>query len=76
MSRQHQIAVDLIDRWFTSMSVEGSTPVLHGETTMIVETAYALSAITDDEHQHYKARLHRLFERQHRETMQALEYRQ
>lgn len=75
MSRQHCIAVDLIDQWFVSMSIEGSTPVLHAETAMIVETAYALSAISDDEHRHYKTRLRRFVERQHHDLMQKLEQR-
>ncbi|SEC26304.1 hypothetical protein SAMN05216178_4019 [Pseudomonas saponiphila] len=66
MSRKHQTAVDMIEARFQAL-IAKSTCCLHAETDMAIEMAYALGAISLEEHRHYVARRHRILEREHAE---------
>lgn len=72
MSRNHQIAVDMIEARFLAFASGKSSADLHAETSMAIEMAYALGAIGFDEHRHYVARRHRILEREHTEFMARL----
>ncbi|QLL11733.1 hypothetical protein [Pseudomonas chlororaphis] len=69
MSRQHQIAIDMIDARFLAFARGESSDSLHAETSMAIEMAYSLGAISDAEHRHYVARRKRIIEREHDEFM-------
>ncbi|TWC50144.1 hypothetical protein FBY04_12037 [Pseudomonas sp. SJZ080] len=73
MSRQHQIAVDMIDSRFTQLNAGSTSAQLHAETSMAYEMAHSLGAIDNREYGHYKARHNRIIEIQHQELMQKLE---
>lgn len=67
----HEIAVDLIEARFTALC-KSSSAMLHGETSMAIEMAYALGAIDTDLHRHYNARRNKIIEREHQQTMERL----
>ena len=73
MSRQHQIAVDMIDSRFVQLNDGNTSAQLHAETSMAIEMAHALGAIDTGEHRYYIARQDRILGRQHQELMQKLE---
>lgn len=66
-----EIAVGMIESRFDALCRSGS-PMLHGETSMAIEMAYALGAIDTDLHRHYNARREKIIEREHKQTMESL----
>lgn len=70
MSR-HEKAVDLIESRFDALRTSSSS-MLHGETSMAIEMAYALGAINTDLHRHYVARRNKMIERDHQQTMESM----
>lgn len=68
MSRNHQVAVDMIEARFQALLAK-STCCLHAETSMAIEMAYALGAIGLDEHRHYVARRTRIQEHEYAEWL-------
>ncbi|RQO57569.1 hypothetical protein [Pseudomonas sp. KBW05] len=62
MSRNHRVALEIIDSRFTKLQAGDSSAQLHAETSMAVEMAHSLGAIDTQEHSHYVQRLHRLYE--------------
>ena len=73
MSRNHGIAVDMIDSRFAKLLAGNTSAQLHAETSMAVEMAHALGAIDMKEHSYYVARQNRIYERQSNEFMDKLE---
>ncbi|MDD2056576.1 hypothetical protein N5D52_14870 [Pseudomonas sp. GD03860] len=70
MSR-HEKAVEIIDARFDALR-QSSSAMLHGETSMAIEMAYALGAIGTDLYRHYVARRHKILERDHQQTMESM----
>lgn len=70
MNRREQ-AVDIIDSRFSAL-VNSSSGMLHGETSMAIEMAYTLGAIDTDLHRYYVARLGKIVQREHEETMRKM----
>lgn len=68
MSNKHQIAVDMIDSRLDELSRK-SSPCLHSETLIAIEMAYALGAISFDEHTHYTRCRARIVQQDHEELM-------
>lgn len=68
MSRNHQIAVDMIEARFQAL-IAKSTCCLDSETDMAIEMAYALGAISLEEHRYYARRLHLIKEREYDEWL-------
>ncbi len=66
MSRNHQIAVDMIEARFQALITKGGC-CLHSETDMAIEMAYALGAISCKEHTHYVTRRNKILEREYAE---------
>ncbi|UZM14835.1 hypothetical protein LZV00_03320 [Pseudomonas kielensis] len=73
MSRQHDVALGMIDSRFALLLDGNTSAQLHAETSMAIEMAHALGAIDISEHQHYVARQDRILDRQHQDLMQKLE---
>lgn len=73
MSRQHDVALGMIDSRFALLLDGNTSAQLHAETSMAIEMAHALGAIDMSEHRHYVARQDRILERQHQDLMQKLE---
>lgn len=72
MKNKHKIAVDMIDSRFLAFASGGPSAVLHAETSMAIEMAYALGAISFEEHSYYVARRHKLGELEHNAIMACL----
>ena len=64
MSRNHRVALEIIDSRFTKLQAGESSAQLHAETSMAVEMAHSLGAIDVEEHRHYVERLHRIYSMQ------------
>lgn len=73
MSRQHDVALGMIDSRFALLLDGNTSAQLHAETSMAIEMAHALGAIDISEHRHYVARQDRILDRQHQDLMQKLE---
>lgn len=64
MSRNHRVALEIIDSRFAKLQAGDSSAQLHAETSMAVEMAHSLGAIDTQEHSHYVQRLHRIYSMQ------------
>lgn len=61
MSRNHQIAVAMIDSRLDLLQAGETSAVVHAEASMAVELAYSLSAIDTGEHRFYTERLNHIY---------------
>lgn len=67
----HEIAVDLIESRFAALCKSGSA-MLHGETCMAIEMAYALGAIDTALHRHYVERRSKIIEREYQQARERM----
>ena len=73
MSRNHEIAIGMINSRFQKLLAGNTSAQLHAETSMAVEMAHSLGAIDISEYSHYVARQNRIIERQHQDLLAKLE---
>ena len=73
MSRNHEIAVGMINSRFLKLRAGNTSAQLHAEVSMAYEMAHSLGAIDTNEHRHFVARQDRILERQHQDLMAKLE---
>ena len=73
MSRNHEIAVGMINSRFQKLLAGNTSAQLHAEVSMAYEMAHSLGAIDISEYSHYVARQNRIIERQHRDLLAKLE---
>ena len=73
MSRNHEIAVGMINSRFQKLLAGNTSAQLHAEVSMAYEMAHSLGAIDISEYSHYVARQNRIIERQHQDLLAKLE---
>ena len=73
MSRNHEIAVGMINSRFLKLLAGNTSAQLHAEVSMAYEMAHSLGAIDISEYSHYVARQNRIIERQHQDLLAKLE---
>ena len=73
MSRNHEIAVGMINSRFQKLLAGNASAQLHAEVSMAYEMAHSLGAIDISEYSHYVARQNRIIERQHQDLLAKLE---
>ena len=73
MSRNHEIAIGMINSRFQRLLAGNTSAQLHAETSMAVEMAHSLGVIDILEHRQYVERQDRILESQHQDLMAKLE---
>lgn len=73
MSRNHEIAVGMINSRFQKLLAGNTSAQLHAEVSMAYEMAHSLGAIDISEYSRYVARQNRIIERQHQDLLAKLE---
>lgn len=69
MSDNHEIAVRMIEARFEAINRGDPSDGLHAETSMAIEMAYALGAISLEEHRYYVQRRDKIIDLEHKEFM-------
>ena len=73
MSRNHEIAVGMINSRFQKLLAGNTSAQLHAEVSMAYEMAHSLGAIDTLERRQYVERQDRILESQHQDLMEKLE---
>ena len=73
MSRNHEIAVGMINSRFQKLLADNTSAQLHAEVSMAYEMAHSLGAIDTLERRQYVERQDRILESQHQDLMAKLE---